>query len=63
MRKVFDKPFRVVVRNSAGKIVQDIPAEDHAEARPIYDAIDLERGQSVALQHGVRIVFKRDYSA
>ncbi|APZ53153.1 hypothetical protein Ga0080574_TMP2819 [Salipiger abyssi] len=56
---VYAMGFRVVVRDEGGKIVRDEPAEHFAAAKPIYDDIEPESGQTVALQHGIRVVLSK----
>jgi hypothetical protein len=49
---------RIVIRDQHDKIVSDVHAPDFAAARPLYEAalLDMRDGQTVALQHGARVV-------
>lgn len=51
---------RLVLRNAAGKIIEDTPYDSFAAAKPEYDSRSeaIEFGQELALQHGARIIFK-----
>lgn len=51
--------FRVVVRDESDKIVRDEPAPHFAAAKPIFDGIEPGTGESVALQHGIRIMLSK----
>ncbi|MBR9765407.1 MAG: hypothetical protein GYB53_18265 [Rhodobacteraceae bacterium] len=51
---------RIVIRNAAGKILEDHPFRDFASARPAFDDLvaGAEPGEWIALQHGVRIIMQ-----
>jgi hypothetical protein len=49
---------RIVIRDQHDKIVSDVHALDFAAAMPLYEAAlqGMQEGQTVALQHGARVV-------
>ena len=51
---------RIVIRDQHDKIVSDVHAPDFAAARPLYEAAlrGMRDGQTVALQHGARIILR-----
>jgi len=51
---------RIVVRDQNDRIVSDEPHESFATAKPALDQTEVKPGQSVTLQHGARIIAKRE---
>jgi hypothetical protein len=59
--RVMATEFRVVVRDEGERIVSDRHAPHFAGAKPIYDSTELEPGQEVTLQHGIRVILRRTW--
>ncbi|WP_295532877.1 hypothetical protein [uncultured Thioclava sp.] len=51
---------RIVVRDQNDRIVIDESHESFTAAKPAFDQIVVRPGQSVTLQHGARIIAKRE---
>jgi hypothetical protein len=50
---------RIVTVDDKGKIVKNVDSPSFALAKPIFDATEPEEGQTIRLQHGARVIFRK----
>ncbi|OOY16703.1 hypothetical protein [Thioclava sp. DLFJ4-1] len=50
---------RIVIRDEDDRIVSDEPYDNFIEGKDAFDRVEAMPGQTVALQHGARVILKK----
>lgn len=50
---------RIVIRDENDRIVSDEPYDNFVDGKDAFDRVEALPGQTVSLQHGARVIFKK----